>query len=147
MTPEQLANIPGSWVVRAGLAQPADLVTAYHRLDPQLNLYGLSVLYDSQHATSVIDLVGNAPAAVKLRAKLCFATRDDLVQAIGPQYVLHLLQSGSYRYHHELVLLLAPASQPTAYLSTLPLPVANALSVAWRRHLMDNPFAPKGGQP
>ena len=133
--------------MRGGIAQAADLVTAYHRLDPQLNLYGLSVLYDSHHATSVLDLVKNAPVAVKQRAKLCFATRDAIAGAIGPQYVLHLFQSGSYRYHHELILSLAPASQPTAYLDQLPVTVAAALSTTWQHNLIDNPFVTKGNQP
>jgi uncharacterized protein YbjT (DUF2867 family) len=90
MTPDQEAAHAGAWVVRAGTAQAADLVAAFHRLDLQLNLYGLSVLYDAQHATSVLDLVKNAPAAVSRRTKLCFATRDNLAAAIGPGYVLHL---------------------------------------------------------
>ena len=147
MTPEQQAATTGAWVVRAGIAQAADLVAAYHRLDLQLNLYGLSVLYDSHHATTVLDLVKNASAAVKKRAKLCFAMRNDLAAAIGPGYVLHLFQSGSYRYHHELILALAPASSPTTYLDQLPLPIATALSAVWQRNLIDNPYATKGTQP
>lgn len=146
MTPEQEAATIGPWVVRAGIAQATDLILAYHRLDPQLNLYGLSVLYDPHHTSTVIDLITGAPAAVRQRSKACFATRDELAAAIAPTYVLHLFQSGSYIYHHELILSLAPAHAPTTYLAHLPPDAAAAISTALQHHLIDNPFQ-KGNQP
>jgi hypothetical protein len=108
------------WVVRAGEAKAADLVSGYRQHLNVPGLYGFSVQYQTGVPWQELARAGQFP-----NAQVSIADDGDLrntLQTLG--YDLRLVQSPGVGYHHTFVVLYDAAGN---MLTQLPLPVAQQL--------------------
>lgn len=116
------------WIVRAGVANWQDLITAY-RLDPNVaGVYGFSVQYASGMPWQDLARAGQFP-----HSRVCYADREALETAVAALgYLLVLIATPGMGYHHELCLALVHNGQ---ILRTLPDAAAQAMSAVFQQHI------------
>lgn len=116
----------GNWVVRAGEAQPGQLVKGYREHLGAPGVYGFSVQYNP--GSSVDDL---ARAGAFSNGQISYQD-EDVLQAVVARlgYRLGFIRTPGGVYHHTCAVLYDAAG---AMLHTLPLDLAQALSAAFLR--------------
>jgi hypothetical protein len=108
------------WVVRAGAAQAADLVSGYRQHLGVPGLYGFSVQYQAGISWQELARAGQFP-----HAQVSIAEERDLQAALHSLgYALRLVPSPGAGYHHTFVVLYDATG---AMLTQLPLPIAEKL--------------------